>query len=127
MSEDVERPDWLVPGAEVLAIKYPNYGAPIVTKTRIKKVATKTFSIEDSDNRFRVSDQTHYATNSWGSPTRVVHPGSKDAQKALSQARQQRLENQARDACTAWHRDRSEQNRVAAIEALQALAPEDES
>jgi hypothetical protein len=128
MSEDVGRPDWLVPGAEVATIRTSLRGSPFITKTRIKKIATKTFSIEGSPARFRISDQTYYERDTWsGAATKVVPLDSAEAQEAFSWAQYRRLENLAAQAVETWRRERCEQNRVAAIEALQALAPEDES
>lgn len=128
MNESVERPDWLVPGAEVAAIRTSLRGEQFITKARIKKIATKTFSIEGSTTRFRISDQTYQERDSWsGATVKIVPLDSEEAQEAFNWARYRRLGNLAAHAVEAWRRERSEQNRVAAIEALQALAPKDET
>lgn len=126
MSESAERPDWLVPGADVAAIR--GYGHDRrITKTRINKIATTTFSIVGSTARFRISDQSYREPGAWGTRIRIMPLHSEEVREVQDQARYRRLENLAAHAVEAWRRERSEQNRVAAIEALQALAPEDES
>jgi hypothetical protein len=126
MSESVEKPDWLVPGVEVAAIR--GYGQDQrITRVRIKKIAAKTFSIEGSTAQFRISDQSHREPGAWGTRIRIVPLHSEEVREVQDQARYRRLEILAVHAIEAWRRGRSEQNRIAAIEALQALAPEAES
>jgi hypothetical protein len=106
-----DAPEWLVPGAPVVVYNRGGTSTPgNPTKTKVNKVATKSFTVEGSTERFQIRR------------SRVVAPlDSDEARHELSEARKRKLARLAQHACEQWMRSPGEGNRIAAIEALQAV------
>lgn len=117
-----DTPDWLTVGADVVVIDWWG-GIESLAVTKIKSVATRFFFVEGSPHRFRISDQTHYG-DAWGPTRRVVLASSTEGQRYISDARRIKLERRALTVFDIWARNRTEDNRLAAIAALQDCAPE---
>lgn len=118
-----DTPEWLVPGAAVLA--YSTGGQSQRTnsaKTTVKKVAAKSFTVErEKEPRFDLGTQSAREGGTWGWTRRVVPADSDTAREVLAAERGRRLVYAADAAFDAWQRDRSPANRAAAIAALQAV------
>lgn len=124
---DVVRPEWLVPGAEVVVF---TAGSPIprnAKRTTIHRVAAQSFTVDGSDVRFKLTTQEyHQRSGAWGFgwTRRVVPANSIEGRRELAVESEYRLECAARDACETWTRERTRENRLAAIAALQAIDEE---
>lgn len=115
--------DWIVPGAAVVLYSSGgpsrNYNP---THSRIKKVATKSFSVEDDrEPRFDLRSQTARQGGSWGWTRHCVPADSPEAAKVLAAVDRGRKANRARGAVDEWIRVRSRDARLAAIAALEAV------
>lgn len=119
------KPEWLIDGAEVVVVRYGSRTETAV-KTRIKKVSTKSFTIEDTQNRFRNDTQIHHEPGTWSGYSKVFPRGSTEADEALRRKERGQLENKVDALYLLWQRNHAELTRMALIEALQALAPKKE-
>lgn len=123
--------DWIKPGAAVVLYDTAaRRDSRDVVQTTIKRVAGKSFTVDDRRgeirfpiDRLRVRQGGGMLASSW--TRHVVPAGSDTAREVLAEAAMQRAENAARNAVDAWERDRSRENRHAAIAALQALDEHD--
>lgn len=115
--------DWIVAGAEVFVYSVGGMsGLTNSRRTRIKKVATKSFSVEaDNEPRFSVDRQEAREGGEWGWTRRVVPIDSATAREVLAQEHTLRVLNRARNAVDTWRRSVNRTNRLAAITALQAV------
>lgn len=115
--------DWIVPGAKVLVFSDtpPGYSRGIRTAT-IEKVAKKSFTVEGEHVRFSIDRQEYRPTNSWTASARCVVPlDSDEAKSEMAAAESRSRVIAARSAVKEWERNRTRENRVAAIKALQAI------
>ena len=120
-SSEVVAPDWLIPGAEVVLYSVGNINqSPHVVKTRVKKVATQSFTVErEQEPRFRIKTMSAECGYSWSSYTRkVLRSNSTEGQAKLREARGRRLESTADMAYAAWQNSRSAEHLSALIGAL---------
>lgn len=115
--------DWIVAGAEVLVYSVGGRsGKTSPRRTRIKKVATKSFSVEaDSEPRFNLAHQEAREGGEWGWTRRVVPIDSASAREVLAQEHSSRVLNRARNAVDMWRSSVNRTNRLAAIAALQEV------
>lgn len=116
--------DWIKAGADVVIYRTGRLNPASSAKlTTIKRVAKQSFTVEDEDARFRISDQQSKGYGgTWNGWTYVCIPYDSDkAKELLRERRRLHLEYKAREACETWHRDRTEENRLTAVEALTKL------
>jgi hypothetical protein len=121
----VDKPDWLVDGAEVVVVRHGNRTEGAF-KARIKKVSTKSFTLEGSPSRFRNDTQIHHEPGTWSGYSQVFPRGSTEADEALRRKEHEQLKNKVDALYLLWQRGHTEPKRQALIDALQALAPKKE-
>lgn len=124
-----QKPTWLVPGAKVVVFNdtLPGYSRSVRVST-VNKVATKSFTVDGEQVRFSIGQQKHRTGSSWTSSARCVVPFDSDAARTeLANARARDLTYAARDAVEKWERNRTRENRLAAIAALQAIETDEEN
>lgn len=134
MTDVHSRPDWLVPGAEVVVFtiggKGVGLGVPDAKATTITTIAAQSFCIVGSTDRFKIRTQEHYQrgdggwSGHFGGTRRVVPLDSDEGRRELDKFRRMRLERSAHVTCETWIRKRNVENRLAAIAALQAVDDE---
>ena len=124
---EVQRPDWLKPGAEVVTWT-DDYGRDVrgVTTTTVTKVWAKTFAVEGYDDKFEIDRMLSKPKGTWARPTFCAPVGSDRAQAVMEKFRHQNLLWDARMAVEAWDKQRTHENRLAAIAALQAIEVDEE-
>lgn len=115
--------DWVVAGAEVLVYSFGGQsGRTNSTCTRIKKVDTKSFSVEATNEpRFSVAYQETSEGGTLGCTRRVVPIDSDEAREVLKEEHRIRVLNRARNAVNKWSSAPRDFNRLAAIKALQEV------
>lgn len=115
--------DWIKPGASVVVYQEGHRSASTARRTTIARVAKLSFTVVGGDDRFKISTQrTNRRGGSWNTWNyRCVPADSDKAKDLLHGQRHQHLEYKAREACEAWCRDRTEANRLTAVEALTKL------
>jgi hypothetical protein len=122
---DESPPDWITPGQQVLIYEdsFRRYNNPHAKLTRIVKVAKQSFTVEDCNERFRIADQRTKQLGSLGGgwAYQCVPADSEKAQQLLLEQQRIDLEYAAREACEQWLRNRTEENRAAAVTALTKL------
>jgi hypothetical protein len=124
--DDVQIPNWLVPGAEVMVYDDKHH-APYAVRTTVKKVATKSFSVtDDRQPRFPIKTLAAWMGGAWGWHRRVAPIDSDEARAALLRVDHARLMSAATLAVDTWERARTRENRLAAIAALQAVENDEE-
>jgi hypothetical protein len=119
-----ERPDWIVPGADVLVVK--GFREQTIARTKIAKVYKRYFTVElnwCATDRFDLERQEHRSPGMWTSDVHVYPIDSDKARELIDQARRRRLVSKAREACDRWSRATAgvRELRLAAIAALQAV------
>lgn len=124
---EVERPDWLKPGAEVV-IWTDDYGLRVigVTRTKVATVAQKSFTVEGTSDRFDVRTMKSKTSGAWDRVRFLSPVGSEKAKAVLEEARHRKLTSRARTAVETWNTRRTRENRLAAIAALQAVEVDEE-
>ncbi|MCA1695665.1 MAG: hypothetical protein LC749_13575 [Actinobacteria bacterium] len=132
---DIKIQDWVQVGAEVLLYTEGNPGSSRnVVKSTIARVTPTTFTVAEEDEpRFslkhpRFDGAPGYTVRQggeWGWRRVVVPLDSVVARQEMARARQDLLDGRARVAVDAWQRDRSRDNRLKAITALQAMEGHD--
>lgn len=114
--------DWITPGAEIVVYSRRSDGSSHPRKTTVKTRAKQSFTVEGIGDRFKLDTLETKPTDGW---TRrrwvVVHPDSEQARSLFDAARKADLQFKARTTVEAWQKDRTRENRLAAIEALQAV------
>lgn len=124
-----DRPEWLVPGTEVVV--FPTGGTTIPNDTRkstIERVAAKTFTVTHYPNRFTIATQTsREGSGVWAKTICVVPADSERGRVELAALARRRRYARAYRACRVWMADDTPTNRAAAIAALRALGEEDVS
>lgn len=125
---ETQRPDWLKPGAEVL-IWSDDYGRDVrgVTTTTVTKVWAKTFLVDDHADKFEIEGLKSRPKGTWARPTLCAPVDSDRARTVLEKLRHQNLMWDARMAVEAWGKQRTRENRLAAIAALQAIEVDEEA
>lgn len=124
MPDTPDRPEWLVPGAEVVAYTVGGVGyncLPDARRVTVARVATQSFTIAGRTDRFKISTQERHTSGWHGYIERVVSIDSEEAQRELAKVQKQCLELEARKACEVWSKDRSRINCQAVIVAFQAI------
>lgn len=130
MTQEADHPDWVKPGAEVVLYTSGNPGAPRnVVKTTIAKVTPTTFTVAAQDEpRFRFQSRRFTGPGfdvrqggTWGWRRIVVPLDSEAARNEMARATRVHRESEARTAVEVWQRNRTRDNRLAAIKALGAL------
>lgn len=121
-------PDWIRPGAPVvLYTSGSRSGHPHAVRTTVKRVAAQSFVVDDGDHeqRFRFDRMSVRMSvrqdPPWDWTRHAAHPGSAEAVRALAEEAAYRAESTAISAVDEWRRDRTRENRRAAISALEAL------
>lgn len=115
--------DWIKPGAAVVVYQTTNRNpARTAKKTTIDRVAKLSFTVADGE-RFKIDTLESKAYgDTWSRYYYRCVPGDSDkARQLLVEQRRLFLEYKALEACEQWTRDRTEANRLAAIEALTKL------
>jgi hypothetical protein len=117
-----EKPDWLIPGADVIACVMGS-SADRISRHRIAKVSVHSFTLEGSTTRFRVATQDYREPGSWGRRTRIVPVDSEEGRQLLAGAQRSNVRSRAIKACEEWtrHNTGTRELRLAAITALQAV------
>lgn len=118
--EAPERPDWLVPGANVLCYNYGRNPSPVATT--VAKVATQSFTVTaEREPRYRI--RGCFARMGEIMPwTRYVVPlDSVEAGQVLAAEDRAKRMSRARTAVDNWIRKPDDDNRRIAIMALQTL------
>lgn len=126
MSTDVDRPEWLIPGAKVIVHRTGTYASHIKT-TSIAKIETKSFTVEGSPFRYQIRTLDRHEPGAWGAREQVIPVDSDEARKLLSDDHRRKLVRKAQSACDRY-RCLSVDNReirLAAIAALQAVEDEE--
>jgi hypothetical protein len=114
-------PELLVPGTSVLCYTDSSLWWPDVRQTTIKKVSTRSFTVnDDREPRFPL-DGRGVAQGSGYSFRHVVLLDSAKARRLLAVALQHQQHNTARDAVDVWLRTSNHTNRQALIAALVAI------
>lgn len=119
---ETQRPNWLKPGAEVV-IWSDDYGRVVrgVTTTTVTKVWPKTFAVEDHADKFEITGMRSKPKGTWARPTFCAPVDSDEARAVMAKLRHQNLMWDARRTVDAWNKQRTRENRLAAIAALQAV------
>ncbi len=124
------RPDWIAPGRNVIVVSTGGASTPSSARvTYIDKVNAKTFRIAGEAVLFPLDRAvTEYADSqriggTWGHTRRAYPLDSPQGQAEYASMRERKAQRKADAAYEAWRKDRSESNRRAAVEALEALAP----
>lgn len=114
-------PDWLVDGAKIVVVVSWSLQESVYV-TRVKKVSTKSFSVDDPTlPRFRNSDQWGTGRQSYG-PSYIAYAfDSEQGKKALKRRALYRAEQTAEKAYKTWTRSKTQANLMASIEAFNAL------
>jgi hypothetical protein len=126
---EVERPDWLKPGAEVVIWTEDNYRRQLrgVTTTTVTKVWAETFTVAAGTDTFEIHGLMTKSTAANGFRLAFCAPaGSDEARAVLENLRHQNLSWAARKAVETWDKKRTRENRMAAITALQAVEVDEE-
>ncbi|MEV8610249.1 hypothetical protein AB0383_20380 [Amycolatopsis sp. NPDC051373] len=119
-----ETPDWIKPGTPVVVyVESHRNEDPQPRTTTIAKVAKLSFTVEGFTNaRFKIADQRSRQGSTWSFWHYVAVPADSDeASKVKQTTARLKTGYRARDAVDAWRRDRTRENRLAAIAALQAV------
>lgn len=114
---------WITEGAEVVVYRDAMDGARDPVTTTVAKVAAKSFTLDGIDQRISLDGLSSKVVGMQYSGYRYrVIPCDSDKAAALyaAEARQAAM-GQARMAVDKWQRARTRANRLAAIEALQAV------
>lgn len=125
---EVERPDWLKLGAEVV-IWTDTHGDDVrgVTTTTVTKVWMKTFAVEDHADKFEIDGMRSKPKGTWTRGYFCAPAGGDEAKEVLEKLRRQNLTWTARLAVEAWEKKRTRETRLAAIAALQAVEVDEET
>lgn len=125
---DVEKPDWLVEGAKVLAYSMGGATTPESPRvTAVKKIATASFTLEHAQEpRFRLQSLTAHVGGTWGHTRTVVSLESDAAREVIQREKDRRRMVAARNAVDKWQMKRTHETRLAAIAALQAIEQDEE-
>lgn len=110
--------DWITPGAEV--VTYSTGSNRDVRRQAIEKVAKRSFTVTDG-SRFPIDSLQRHEGGTWGRSVHVVPADSETALEELAGAVRRRLMDDASRAVDEWVRNRTRENRLAAIVALQAI------
>lgn len=124
MAEPVDKPDWLKEGAAVVVSGGTVMSGPRVVKTRIKKVAGQSFTVEaEGEPRFRIRTmQSALQGSTWDSYTREVVPAdSPEGQKILAGMRRRNAQRLADREIKEWQKTRDAESLDAAIAALEKV------
>jgi hypothetical protein len=128
------KPDWIVPGVEVLLYDDGHFGYANVRVRKVLKVSTQSFTVVDQSGtkepRFRFAGEGgcwRTPDNAYGADRFAVAYGSATADKVLAEVRKAVLLSQAQSVVAMWNRLDSPENLAKAIEALQALQRSRES
>lgn len=122
--------DWITPGTKVVAYTEGSISRDeSPTVTTIAKVAKKSFTVaEGREPRFSIDRQESARQGgSWGWTRKVIPFDSDEARRMLKREHDRRRIYEARVAVEKWERKRSRENRLAAIEALQAIEVDETS
>lgn len=115
--------DWIKPGAEIVVYSRGYSGDSHPRRTTVKTRATRSFTVEGIPDRFRLDTMETKTTGTWTSARSwvAIAPDSVKAVAMFEAQRKQSLVFGAQVAMDKWERDRTRENRLAAIAALQAV------
>lgn len=121
--QEIVKPDWLVPGAEVVLYSTGSDRLHI-RRDRVKKVAGQSFTVEgEHEPRFRISRMEASCGSDWSSYWRRVVPLDSDkARELLAMARRQRLISNVDSAYEDWRRDRGDEKLAMLRDAVSRLS-----
>ncbi len=124
------RPDWIAPGTRVIVVSSGGAGTHSEARvTTIDKVNPKTFRIAAESVLFQLDRVVpEYAESQriggeYGHTRRAYPLDSPRGQAEYTVMRERKAIRRADAAYATWRKDRSESNRRAVVEALEALAP----
>jgi hypothetical protein len=118
--------DWIKPGAEVVVYQSTDgpHGSRYLRKSTVARVAKTSFSVDGIDGRFRLdtlsTKEFGGTTGSWWRYV-AVSPDSNAARQVIAKHNHLARQNRAEDAVVRWRRNKTEEHRLAAIAALEAL------
>ena len=123
------QPDWLQPGtAVVLYTPARGMAGRSVKLTTIKAVGKQWITVDDQNEpRIRIDTlrSASQGSRGWSSYARyLVAADSDEGRDELDRARRGNLKMRANDLARLWLREPSKENRLALIEALQAIEDE---
>ena len=115
---------WIKPGAPVIVYvknRRPSEGRP--RETSITRVANKSFTVEWQGIRFNIErlESPRFGGSFGGWSYSVTPVGSELARDLLAADQVLRVAAHARSAVDRWKKTRSREDRLAAIDALQAI------
>lgn len=122
--QDAVKPEWLVPGAEVVLYSTGGAGTPLhVKQSAVFKVAGQSFTVMDArEPRFQIQGMAARCGSGWSAYTRhVVSLDSDEADEKLAAAREQRLIFNVDSAYETWRRERSDEHLAALRDAVSKL------
>lgn len=136
MSQETDHPDWVKTGAEVLLFNQGRPGAPAnLVRSTVMKVTRTTFTVAAADEpRFRFTNRQfggpgftvrQGGRDHWGWSRVVVPLDSADAHDEVAREKRAHLEDAGRTAVEVWQRNRTRDNRLAAVRALEAIEGHD--
>lgn len=121
--------DWIKPGAQVVIWRDRHGGRAILGATTVKRVATRSFTVDDFNNHN--TDEWRFSLDTWSTKDfgstwhryRLVasHPEDPFLDVLREKERKTHLGRVALVAAEDWVKDRTRENRLAAIAALQAV------
>ena len=114
---------WIKPGTPVVIYrKNRRPSEAVLHKTSIKRVAGKSFTVEWQDIRFNTERlESPRFGGSFGWSYGVTPAGSELARDLLAADQVLRVAAHARSAVDRWKKTRTREDRLAAIDALQAI------
>lgn len=129
MTETTTAPDWIYPGAEVIVWRDIPGAGMLATyhRTKVAKVAGKSFTVEKFSDRFQLADlSTRRQGSTWsGWYYRVVPIGSDKHYELRAARKRENIMAAARDAAETWQRSREDRAAITAvIDAFTALRDE---
>lgn len=115
--------DWITPGAEVILYSIGGASQRLnVARTRIKRVATKSFTVErEHEPRFSLDRQEAREGGTWGWTRHCVPADSDKAREVIAAHNRAALLSEAKAAVDEWQKRPTRDNRLAAIAALQKV------
>lgn len=113
---------WIQPGVEVVVYNNSRLN-PTARRDRVAKVATKSFTTEKGHKgeRFPLDRPERRIGGTWGHQEYVVAADSATGRAELAKQAARNRMQRARNAVAGWERNRTRENRLAAIAALQAV------
>ena len=113
---------WITKGAEVVTYRHSrtdDYSYEGVRVAPIERVSAKSFTV--NGDRYDLDRQSYTPPGRWPHVTYCVPVGSDKGREIVAEARHRKGVHLAEAAVEKWRRERTRENRLAAIAALQAI------